>query len=63
MRESYLQRHSNPVTSKWGAIIQTTDQFETKTEGIYKSGDESILPGHGLINYHDKVSTLKSDHE
>ena len=56
MRESYLQRHSNPVTSKYGAIIQTTDQFETKTEGIYKTEDASILPGHGLVSYHDKVS-------
>ena len=44
VRESYLQRHANPVASGYEAIIQTTDEFETKTTSIYKTKDLSVHP-------------------
>ena len=44
VRESYLQRHANLFDTPYEAIIQTTDDFETKTEGIFKSQDPSAYP-------------------
>ena len=34
------------MATQYEAIIQTTDEFETKTESIYRTQDKSILPAY-----------------
>ena len=40
LRESYLQRQSSAIDTQYEAIIQTTDEFETKTQNIYKAKED-----------------------
>ena len=54
LRESYLQRQANSCKYEYDAIIQTTDDFETKTKNIYKNIDKDSDPD--TINCTEKVS-------
>ena len=44
MRESYLQRHSNPLATQADSIYLKTEDFETKTENVYRAEDMSLYP-------------------
>lgn len=44
MRESYLQRHSNPLATQADSIYLKTEDFETKTCSLYRTEDMSLYP-------------------
>lgn len=44
MRESYLQRHSNPLATQADSIYLKTEDFETKTCNLYRAEDMSLYP-------------------
>ena len=64
LRESYLQRQSNPLAAQADSIYLETEDFATKTDNMYRTDDMSIYPQpsddssevNELISYKDKVS-------